>query len=108
LLGIVVAPFSWVTPDVRDFLLLSLLGVFAMFAHVCVNRSLKHAPASLVVPYQYTLILWAMVLGYLVFSDKPEMLLVFGAGIIVATGIFIFLGERALKAGNEPMPPPAA
>jgi len=107
-LGIVSAPFSWVTPSPRDFLLLSLLGVVAMIAHVFVNRSLKLAPASLVVPYQYTLILWAMVLGYFAFGDVPEMLLVAGAGIIVAAGIFIFLREQTLATGDGPIPPPAA
>ncbi len=107
-LGIISAPFHWVTPSPRDFLLLSLLGVVAMFAHVFVNRSLKLAPASLVVPYQYTLILWAMVLGYFAFGDVPGLLLVAGAGIIVAAGIFIFLREQTLAAGDETIPPPAA
>jgi drug/metabolite transporter (DMT)-like permease len=107
-LGIVSAPFNWVTPSPRDFLLLSLLGVVAMFAHVFVNRSLKLAPASIVVPYQYTLILWAMVLGYLAFGDVPEVFLITGAGIIVAAGIYIFLREQTLTAGDESIPPPAA
>jgi len=107
-LGIVSAPFNWVTPSPRDFLLLSLLGVVAMLAHVLVNRSLKLAPASLVVPYQYTLILWAMVLGYFAFGDVPGLLLIAGAGIIVAAGIFIFLREQTLATGDESIPPPAA
>ena len=73
LLGGALAPFDWVTPSPRDFLLLSLLGVVAMVAHVCVNRSLQLAPASVVAPFQYTLIVWAVVLGYLVFGDVPQL-----------------------------------
>jgi hypothetical protein len=92
----------------RDFALLLLLGVVAMLAHVCVNRSLKLAPASLVVPYQYTLILWAMILGYLVFGDVPGALLVTGAAIIVAAGVFIFWRERAAAGDGNTFPPPAA
>ena len=44
-----------------------------MVAHVCVNRSLKLAPASTVVPYQYTTIVWAVLFGYLVFGDVPDV-----------------------------------
>lgn len=109
ILGAVLAPISWVTPGPRDYLLLGLLGIVALFAHACVNRSLKLAPASIVVPYQYTLILWAMVLGYLVFDDVPSLFLIAGAAIIVAAGIFIFLRERKLATGNDAsIAPPAA
>src|SRR5262249_57899982 len=100
--------FGWVTPSGRDFALLALLGVVAMFAHVCVNRSLKLAPASLVVPYQYTLILWAMILGYLAFGDVPGALLIAGAAIIVAAGVFLFWREQATTGDGEALPPPAA
>ena len=66
------APFGWVTPSAGDLALLALLGMVAMVAHVCVNRSLKLAPASTVVPYQYTTIVWAVLFGYLVFGDVPD------------------------------------
>jgi drug/metabolite transporter (DMT)-like permease len=68
----------------------------AMTAHVCVNRSLKLAPASTVVPYQYTTIVWAVLFGYLVFGDVPDVLMLAGAAIIISAGFFIFLRERAL------------
>jgi drug/metabolite transporter (DMT)-like permease len=100
--GLASAPFAWVTPTPRDIALLALLGVVAQAAHMCVNRSLKLAPASVVVPYQYTLIVWAVVLGYLVFGDVPEALMLVGAGIIVAAGLFIFLREQARGAESPP------
>jgi drug/metabolite transporter (DMT)-like permease len=108
-LGAFLAPIGWVTPSARDFSLLALLGLVAMFAHLCVNRSLKLAPASLVVPYQYTFILWAMVFGYFVFGDVPGPMLIAGAVIIVAAGIFIFHREHARAVKDDiGIPPPAA
>jgi drug/metabolite transporter (DMT)-like permease len=95
--GAVVAPFRWVTPSLRDFLLLSLFGVLSIVALACVNRALKLAPASVVVPYQYTMIVWAVVLGYLVFGDVPDMLTLAGAAIIIAAGLYIFWREQALS-----------
>ncbi|HRJ69401.1 MAG TPA: DMT family transporter [Beijerinckiaceae bacterium] len=92
--GAVLSPFSWTTPSVRDFLLLGLLGIVAMFAHMATNRSLKLAPANVVVPYQYTLIVWAVVLGWLVFGDIPAWTTLAGAAIIVVAGFWIFFDER--------------
>jgi drug/metabolite transporter (DMT)-like permease len=95
LFGAAVAPLDWVPPSPRDFALLSLLGVVAMLANFCVVRSLKLAPASVVVPYQYTLLVWAVVFGYLVFGDVPRPGMVVGAGLIIGAGLFIFLREQA-------------
>ena len=55
-----VAPIGWVMPSALDFGLMLVLGVVAMSAFACMNRSLKLAPASVVVPYQYTMIVWAV------------------------------------------------
>src|SRR5205823_195958 len=92
--GALTAPFGWVTPSPRDLVLLTLFGVLAMLALACVNRSLKLAPASVVAPYQYTLIVWAIMLGYLVFGDVPDLATLVGAAIIIAAGLFIFWREQ--------------
>jgi len=93
--GLITAPFGWVTPTAPDFALLVLFGVVSIVALACVNGALKLAPASTVVPYQYTMIVWAAVLGYLVFGDVPDLAMLAGAAIIVAAGLFIFWREQA-------------
>lgn len=101
--GIAAAPFSWVAPGPRDFACLSLLGIVAMVAHVCVNRSLKIAPASVVAPYQYTLLIWAAVLGYLIFGDVVAVPTMIGAAIICGAGLMLILLEkRAPKTRSGP------
>jgi drug/metabolite transporter (DMT)-like permease len=95
-LGAVLAPFHWVTPTPRDLALLAMLGVVATIAHLCVNRALKLAPAAVVVPYQYTQIAWAVLLGWLVFGDTPATAVFVGSGVIVAAGLYIFLREQTL------------
>jgi drug/metabolite transporter (DMT)-like permease len=68
-------------------------------ALLCVNRSLKLAPASVVVPYQYSMIVWAVMFGYFVFGDVPQMSMIAGAAIIIGAGIYIFWREQ--KLGHE-------
>lgn len=106
--AIVAAPFGWQPLPLSDALLMALLGFVAVIALTSVNRSLKLAPASVVVPYQYTLILWAVLLGYLVFGDQPQPHVLIGGVIIIAAGLFIFLRERTVGgAATPPVPPPA-
>jgi drug/metabolite transporter (DMT)-like permease len=99
--GAVLAPVDWVTPTFTDTLLLGLLGIVAMLAHMCVNRSLKLAPASVVVPYQYSTIVWAVVFGFAVFGDVPDIAMLVGAAVIIGAGIFIFIREQVRGVGSE-------
>ncbi|MCK9913562.1 DMT family transporter [Microbacteriaceae bacterium K1510] len=98
--GVAAAPFTWVTLDMRDAVLLALLGATALFAHVCVNRSLKLAPASVVVPYQYSTIFWAIILGFIFFGDIPRPAVLVGAAVIIGAGVYIFVHE-ATRAKPE-------
>jgi len=94
IVGVALLPFGWVTPTLLDLGLLALLGIVAMVAHLCVTRSLKLAEASIVVPYQYTLILWALLFGWLVFGDRPSPAMLAGSGMIVAAGLALLVLER--------------
>ena len=104
LFGAMIAPFGWITPSPRDLALLSLFGVVSIIALACVNLSLKLAPAAVVVPYQYTLIVWGIVLGWIVFGDVPDPFMLAGAVVIIAVGLYIFRREQAPQ--NEGAPPP--
>lgn len=92
--GIVAAPLRWVPIGGSDAVLLGAIGVVAMIAFACVNRSLRLAPASVVVPYQYTVIVWAAIFGYLVFGDVPGSPVVTGPTVIVGAGLFILWREQ--------------
>jgi drug/metabolite transporter (DMT)-like permease len=94
LLGAALIPMGWVTPTLLDTALLALLGIVAMVAHLCVTRALKLAEASVVVPYQYTLIVWAVIFGWVVFRDWPTPSMLAGAALIVAAGVALPLLER--------------
>jgi len=96
--GAVGAPLNW-TPIAgwEHLAMLAMLGVTALAAISCINRSLRLAPASVVVPYQYTLIVWAMLFGYFVFGDVPAWWVLLGAAIIVAAGLFIFFREQVVE-----------
>jgi drug/metabolite transporter (DMT)-like permease len=101
--GVVVAPFLW-QPVVHwwDALLMAALGAAALLAIIAITRSLALAPASVVIPYQYTMIIWGSIFGYIFFGNVPPLQVVVGAVIIIGAGLFIFFREQ--KAGLPPQP----
>lgn len=105
--GAVVAPISWVTPPLHDLGLFFLAGLISVCALLCVNRSLKLAPASEVVPYQYSMIIWAVIFGLVVFGDVPTWATLIGSLVIIAAGLYIFLREQRLGRPATAIEPPA-
>jgi S-adenosylmethionine uptake transporter len=89
---------GWIWPGPVDLGLMLLLGIGSLGGNLCVNQSLRLAPASLVVPFQYTLIVWGMIFGYIFFEEVIGALTLAGTAIIVGAGLFIFLRERRLHA----------
>jgi len=92
--GLFAAPFAWIDPGLLDGALLALLGVVAAIAHLCVNRSLKLAPAAVVSPYLYTQIVWGVFFGYVIFGDIPDLALAIGCVMIIASGLALLVLEQ--------------
>lgn len=105
LAGLAFAPLDW-SPiqSERDLLLLGLLGIVAMAAHMLVNRALKISDAATVAPLQYTLLIWAVVFGWMFFGDLPGPEMIVGAVLIVASGLFIFIREQMLRKRQMVLP----
>ena len=106
--GLALLPSGWSPLAARDVVLLALGGCITVIALFSVNRSLKLAPASVVVPYQYSMIIWAVILGYLAFGDVPAWNTLGGAAIIIASGLYIFVREQAAGRAQPVMDPPPA
>src|SRR5258705_7368760 len=81
LLGALLSPFGWVTPSVGSLALFAAAGCTSAVALLCVNRSLKLAAASVVGPYQYSMIVWAVIFGFVVFGDWPSCAAIGGPAI---------------------------
>ncbi len=87
--GLVMLPFAWVPPGLLDVVLLMLLGVVGAGAHLMVTHSLALAPAAVVVPWQYAMILWAILFGWIFFGDVPEPVMLAGVAVIIAAGFWL-------------------
>lgn len=90
--------------DGGTWLLLAALGAVGGFSQICLTASLRFAPVPAVVPFDYTQLLWAVLLGWLVFGDAPASTTWLGASIIVASGLYTLYREHRLgrEAAREP------
>ena len=99
LIGAATLPFAFVTPSPADLALLFLLGVVAMVCFVFMTKALALTPASVLAPFQYTAILWATALGWLIWRDTPTPPILLGNALIIASGLIVLRAERARLPG---------
>jgi drug/metabolite transporter (DMT)-like permease len=107
--GLLTLPFGWVLPTPWELGALIATGVLGGTAHLVLTHSYRYAPASVIAPYDYTGILFAFLLGYLVFGEVPTSLVISGAAIVVAAGLFVLWRERqlGLKRARDAEGPPS-
>jgi drug/metabolite transporter (DMT)-like permease len=93
-----VLPFVWTPPQQPlHIALMVVMGVFASFGHYLLIAAHRLAPASVLSPFIYSQIVWAVTLGFLVFDDLPHAGTLLGSGIVVASGLYLFHRERTVK-----------
>jgi drug/metabolite transporter (DMT)-like permease len=89
-------PVNAVLPTWPDAGVMLAIGVCGGLAQLALTASYRGAPASVIAPFDYTSMLWALVLGYVLFAEVPQPLVLVGAGVVVAAGLFILYRERRL------------
>lgn len=92
-----VVPFVWLTPrNWIDWLLLLSLGAMGGLGHYCVARALTYASANFVAPFNYFQIIGSVVVGYIIFSEVPDLYTWLGTALIIGAGLLVTLqGRRA-------------
>lgn len=90
----IIGPFFWVWPDAAGWALLLLVAFLGGGAHFLLIKALQQVPASVLQPFGYTIMLWATVVGFLVFGNLPDLWTIAGGTIIAASGVYAFARER--------------
>ena len=96
LLSLVTLPFGWVWPTPTEAALLVTAGLLGGLGQILLTSSYREADASLVAPFDYASMLFALGIGYFVFSEVPTLPMLGGAALIVTAGILIIWREHKL------------
>lgn len=90
------APFGWVMPDWEHVPFLVGAGIFGGIGQVLLTQSYRYGEASLIAPFEYISMLWAIIVGYLLFNSTPSATMLIGSGIVIASGMFVIYREHRL------------
>lgn len=93
-IGLATAALGWKTPTPRDFLVLALIGFLGGVGQILLTQSYRYADASLVAPFEYTTMIWAILIGFLAFGQMPNEAVIVGAAIVALAGMFVLWRER--------------
>jgi drug/metabolite transporter (DMT)-like permease len=89
-----IGPATWVWPDQIGWAMLIAIALMGSISHMVLIKALALTQPSLLQPYNYTLFVWAILVGYLFFGDIPDRWTLTGAAIIILSGIYVWHRER--------------
>lgn len=87
---------KWTTPGPRDLAMLVSIGLLGGIGQILMTDCVRYAEASVIAPFDYTSIIWAAGLGYIVFGEEPTRAIIVGSAIVIVSGLFVLWRERQL------------
>ncbi len=90
-------PLVWTPIALGDWPLFAALGVFGCLGHFTLIKSFQSAPATVVAPFSYASLFWAILIGFFVWGDLPDLWTLVGATIVAAGGLYILHREQVRK-----------
>ncbi len=101
-------PFGWIAPTGTDLIILIGTGIFGGLGQVLMTQSFRYAEATVLAPFDYAAMIWALLVGTAILGEVPTPLMLLGAAIVIASGLYVILRERHLGIARmppEPAPP---
>lgn len=96
LMGLATLPTGWAWASAETAMMLVGIGIVGGIAQIFLTESYRHAPASLIAPFDYLTMLWSVVIGYLFFAESPTGTVLAGAAIVIAAGLFVIYREARI------------
>jgi drug/metabolite transporter (DMT)-like permease len=93
IVGALTLPFQWQTPDVDGFVILAGIGLIGGIAQMAMTQAFRLAPASIVAPFEYLALVFAVGLGYAFWDEVPDAFIIAGSAIVIASGLYILHRE---------------
>ena len=105
-IGIIPASFIfsipvWKWPNIYQFLILAIIAVLGTLAQLFLNSALRRGKISFILPLDYLKLIWAVILGYLIFDEIPYQSIWFGGTLIICATTYIGIRESMISK-NKP------
>ena len=100
----VMVPFFWTPPDLVGWLLMGTLGILGTAGHFALIKAFESAPVSVIAPFDYSALIWAVLFGFVVFNETPDTFTILGALVITASGLYILRSESVQSVSAPEVP----
>lgn len=102
-LSLLSLPFGWVWPTGIEWSLLIIMGLVGGLGQIFLTSSYRFADASVLAPFTYVSMIWALLIGYFIFGEVPTATMLVGVALVILSGVAIVLRERQLGRGRAAM-----
>lgn len=96
-LSLLTIPFSWAVPSPKAAMFLVCSGLVGGVGQILLTSAYRYSDASIIAPFEYASMLFAVAIGYLIFEEVPTLGMLVGAALVIAAGLLIILRERYLR-----------
>ena len=100
LVSLFLDPLSWKIPLFKDCLLLISIGIIGSLGNIIITEAYRKSEISLITPIKYLNLIFAIVFGYYLFNEVPEVSTLIGSVLIIVSTVIIFIRERKLNKKN--------
>ena len=90
-------PFGWITPSFVDLSIMFFIGFCGGIGHFCLTLAFRYASPPTLAPLEYTGLLWAILLGYLIFRETPDIWTIIGMLLITGAGFSVIKREKEIE-----------
>lgn len=95
-LGLATIALGWRMPDLSDAALMVTIGILGGLGQILLVQAYRFGDASLIAPFEYSTMIWAVIIGWFLFGEWPVNTILIGAAIVIASGIYVILREQRL------------
>ena len=100
-LSAIAAYFFWETPTLKDLFFLMLIGISGTSAQMLLAQALRQGDTSIIMPFDFLKLIWAVAIGYLFFFEVPSINIWIGSMIIFLSTLYIAYRERVLSKNSK-------
>lgn len=102
LVGFALAAFEpWAMLNVRSLILIGLSAVLLTIAYLAITVAMRSGDVSVSSPFRYSIVVWALLIDLVIFGNRPELSMLIGMGVVVASGIAMIVREHRLKHADK-------
>lgn len=86
-------PFVWIPPDLINLGIMICMGLLGVAAQFAITHAYRCAAPPVIAPFDYTMMLWGVLLGFFIWGDLPTLPVYIGASVLISSGLYLVYRE---------------